>query len=44
MDTVSGEMATQNDVRVASSEASWNKPASMSAELALYVKRQTDKR
>lgn len=44
MDTVSGEMATQNDVRVASSEASWNKPASMSAEIALYVKRQTDKR
>ena len=38
-DTVTGETVTMNDVSVAAGDAEWQKPSSMSKEIALYVHR-----
>jgi hypothetical protein len=40
LDTVSGKTATRDNVSVAGSDASWEKPEEFGSELAVYVKRQ----
>ena len=39
-DTTNGRTVKQSGVQVATSDATWNKPESLSSEIALYVRRQ----
>ncbi len=39
-DTRDGDVVRQSDVSVPWGDVTWSKPASMSSEVALYIKRQ----